>query len=234
MSRGIVGRGKSAVQATGQPGSEEPLRSRILTAAFIAFKQHGYAQASTLEIATRARVSKRELYAQFGNKQQMLVACISERARRMRLPADRPAIRDRQDLEKALAEFGAVLLREISDPDVIAVFRLAIAEADRSPEVAQALDAHGRRASAAALREMLEQARSAGLLETADSAAACDQFFALLLGDLVMSLALGLAERPGSKEIRGRAREAAEAFLQLHPETARPPGPGPHPRPLSR
>jgi hypothetical protein len=36
----------------------------------------GYATTSTLEIATRARVSKRELYALVGNKQEMLIACI--------------------------------------------------------------------------------------------------------------------------------------------------------------
>jgi len=36
-----------------------------------AFMELGYHQASTLKIATRAQVSKRELYAAFGNKQAM-------------------------------------------------------------------------------------------------------------------------------------------------------------------
>ena len=48
-------------------------RQRILGAALSAFMEGGYAQTSTLEIATRARVSKRELYALFGNKEAMLV-----------------------------------------------------------------------------------------------------------------------------------------------------------------
>ena len=47
-----------------------------------AFMKSGYATTSTLEIATRARVSKRELYALVGNKQKMLIACISRRAKR--------------------------------------------------------------------------------------------------------------------------------------------------------
>jgi AcrR family transcriptional regulator len=205
-----------------QDEPQNPVRGRILSAAFATFKQHGFAQASTLEIATRARVSKRELYALFGSKQQMLVACISERARRMRLPADWPALRSRQHLATALTEFGAVLLHEISDPDVIAVFRLAIAEADRSPEVARALDSYGRQASCGALREMLEQAQSAGLLDEGDSNRRVAQFMALLLGDLVMSLALGLSGRPGIQEIRQQARDATDAFLRLHPEAAVP------------
>lgn len=199
-----------------EPGS--PVRRRILSAAFATFKEHGFARASTLEIATRAKVSKRELYALFGSKQQMLVACIAERARRMRLPADRPAWRDRRGLRTALTQFGSVMLHEISDPDVIAVFRLAIAEADRSPQVAQALDSHGRRAGGAALREMLQQARAAGLLDDTDPERAAPQFMALLVGDVVMGLALGVAARPGPHEIRRRAREATDAFLKLHPE----------------
>ena len=54
------------------------------------FMEKGYAETSTLEIATRARVSKRALYELVGNKQQMLVACISERAKRLQMPADVP------------------------------------------------------------------------------------------------------------------------------------------------
>jgi hypothetical protein len=34
---------------------------------------------------------------------------------------------------------------------------------------------------------------------------------------LLVSLLLGVAERPNSREVAGRAREAAAAFLQLHP-----------------
>jgi hypothetical protein len=33
----------------------------------------------------------------------------------------------------------------------------------------------------------------------------------------MVSLLLGVAERPAQREIAGRAREAAAAFLRLHP-----------------
>ena len=58
----------------------------------------GYAATSTLEIATRARVSKRELYVLVGNKQEMLIACISARATRLQVPADLPVPHDRETL----------------------------------------------------------------------------------------------------------------------------------------
>jgi AcrR family transcriptional regulator len=199
-----------------QGGDETAVRERILEAAFRAFMESGYATTSTLEIAMRARVSKRELYALVGNKQEMLMACISERAKRFDVPANLPMLRDRQTLEQVLAAFGTKLVREISDPEVIAVFRLAIAEAIQAPEVASALDSIGREASRAALRKIMAQAQASGLLAGHPPELA-QQFAGLFWRDLLVSLLLGVAERPTLREIAGRARHAAAAFLQLHP-----------------
>jgi len=195
---------------------EAVVRGRILEAAFAAFMANGFAATSTLEIATRARVSKRELYALVGNKQEMLMACITGRAKRFQVPADLPAARDRESLERLLASFGAQLLREVSEPTVIAVFRLAIAEAAQAPEVAQVLDSIGREAGRAAMRKIMLQAQASGLLDGRPAELA-EQFRALLWGDLMVSLLLGVAERPNDREMARRAREAAAAFLQLHP-----------------
>lgn len=197
-------------------GDENTVRERILEAAFSAFKESGYATTSTLEIATRARVSKRELYALVGNKQEILIACISERAKRLEAPAGLPVLRDRETLAQVLASFGTKLVREISDPAVIAVFRLAIAEALQAPEVAHALNSIGRETSRAALRKIMAQAQGSKLL-TGGPAELAAQFAGLLWGDLMVSLLLGVAERPNPREIARRARDAAAAFLQLHP-----------------
>jgi AcrR family transcriptional regulator len=197
-------------------GDVTAVRERILEAAFAAFMKSGYATTSTLEIATRARVSKRELYALVGNKQEMLIACISQRAKRFDVPADLPVLRDRETLKQVLVSFGTKLVREISDPTVIAVFRLAIAEAVQAPEVAGALDSIGRQASRAALAKLMTQAQASGLL-AGRPAELARQFAGLLWGDWMVSLLLGVAERPNLREIAVRARDAASAFLQLHP-----------------
>ncbi len=208
---------KASISKRRQESSDETaVRERILEAAFAAFMKGGYATTSTLEIATRARVSKRELYALVGNKQEMLIACISERAKRLDVPTDLPALRDRETLARVLTSFGARLVREISDPTVIAVFRLAIGEAVQAPEVARALNSTGRETSRAALHEIMARAQSSGLL-TGRPAELAEQFSGLLWGRLMVSLLLGVAERPNPREIAGRARDAAASFLQLHP-----------------
>ena len=197
-------------------GDETAVRKRILQAAFATFTKSGYAAASTLEIATRARVSKRELYALVGNKQEMLIACISERAKRLDVPAELPILHDRETLARVLASFGTKLVHEVSHPTVIAVFRLAIAEVLRAPEVARTLDSIGRETTRAALRNIMARARASGLLAGRPAELAAE-FVGLLWRDLMVSLLLGVAERPNPREIAGRARDAAAAFLELHP-----------------
>jgi len=197
-------------------GDETEVRERILEAAFASFMKSGYATASMLEIATRARVSKRELYALVGNKQEMLIACIRERAKRFDVPADLPVLRDRETLAQVLASFGAKVVREASDPTVIAVFRLAISEVIHAPEVARALDSIARERSRASLRKIMAGAQASGLL-TGRPAELAKQFAGLLWRDLQVSLLLGVAERPNPREIARRARDATAALLQLHP-----------------
>jgi AcrR family transcriptional regulator len=197
-------------------GDETDVRGRILEAAFAAFMKGGYAATSTLEIATRARVSKRELYATVGNKQEMLIACIGNRAARLKVPANLPVPDDRETFARVLTAFGTQLVREISDPNVIAVFRLAIAEAVHAPAVARALDSIGREASRAALRNIMTQAQASGLVR-GRAIELAEQFSGLLWGSLMIGLLLGVAARPKPREIEERARDAATAFLQLHP-----------------
>jgi AcrR family transcriptional regulator len=195
---------------------ENPVRSRILEAAFAAFMEAGYAHTSTLEIATRAGVSKRDLYTLVGNKQQILASCIEQRAKRFRAPADLPEPHDRATLAKILIAVGTQLLRETTHPTVIAVFRLAIAEAVRAPEVARTLDTVGRAAGRAVLTKIMTHAESSGLLDgRADEMAA--QFAGLLWGDVLVSLLLRVVQPPNPRELARRAQAATAGLLRLYP-----------------
>ena len=104
-------------------------------------------------------------------------------------------------------------VREVSDPTVVAAFRLAIAEAVHAPEVAQALDSIGRETARGALRAIMTEAIACGLLE-GRPVELTEQFSALHWGDLMMSLLLGLVPQPNAREIARRARDATTAFLR--------------------
>jgi AcrR family transcriptional regulator len=195
--------------------AEAAIRERILSAAFAAFTECGYAETSTLEIATRARVSKRALYSLVGNKQELLIACITERAKRLQAPAALPQPRDQAGLSGALVDFGARTLTEVTDAVVVSVFRLAIVEASRAPEVAQALDSIAYRTSRDALVDIMKTAHASGLL-SGEPAEMAERFAALLWGDLMVRLLLRIADRPSAREISQRARDATASLLKLY------------------
>jgi AcrR family transcriptional regulator len=192
-------------------------RERILRAAFEGFLRQGYHGTSTLDIATRARVSKRELYAQFGSKQGILAAAINERSRRMQLPLALPTPRDRDGLAAMLVTFGTAVLREVSRPEVLALHRLAVAEAERSPDLACTLDTAGRGANQATLADLLGRAVSAGLIGGGDPQTMATQFIALLWNTLLVRLLLGVANPPDDADIERRAQAATASLVALYP-----------------
>ena len=201
---------------TGTMSSDSSARERILAAAVHLFMERGFADTTTLEIATRARVSKRELYALVGNKEAMLAACIAERGNRMRLPEGYPKPTNRATLRAALRQYAATMLREIVDPDVMEVLRLGIAEARRSPGIARSIAAMGRGPARAALEALLRPAKESGLLKAGDLDEMLGQFHGLLWGDRLVWILLGLEKGPSPREIDRRAEQVTSMFLAIH------------------
>ena len=188
----------------------------IVHAAFAVLMERGYAGASTLEIATRARVSKRELYAEFGSKSGILQALIAATASHMQIPLTAAELGDRHGLAAALTRYGIAALGALTSPAVVAMNRLAVAEAGRSSELGRILEASGREPNRKALIGLLAEAQAKGLLGDGDPDTMGGQFFSLLLGDLMLRLLLGVVRPPGPKEIERRAEAATSALLALH------------------
>jgi AcrR family transcriptional regulator len=204
----------------GQAGVPDGVRERIMEAAFAVLMERGYARASTLEIATRARVSKRELYALFGDKRGVLVAMIARRAARMHRALTLPLAVDRASLAATLTDLGTTLLQEVCHPTVTALFRVAISEAERSPEMARVLDENGRGTHRAALTTFLGQIRQVGLIGNADPETMAAQFLSLLFGDTLLRVLMHAVDPPSPRDCARRARGATAAVLQFYPATS--------------
>ena len=178
--------------------------------------EQGYAGASTLDIATRAKVSKRELYAEFGSKRGILEALIASTAARMQVPLKPDDVADRKGLARVLTRYGVTSLVELTHPAVLAINRLAVAEGDRTADLGQILDERGREPNRQALAELFARAQSAGILGAGDPNRMGGQFFSLLWGDLMFRLLLGVVRPPDAREINRRAAAATEAVLALN------------------
>ena len=199
------------------PVDESPdRRSAILQAAFAVLMERGYSGASTLEIATRAKVSKRELYAEFGSKAGILHSLIAATSARMQVPLQTAEIPDRGALAAALSRYGISVLSELTTPAAIAINRLAVAEAGRSSDIGDVLETAGREPNRRAMADLFTRAQAGGLLGNGNPDAMGGQFYSLLTGDLLLRLMLGVARPPTSAEIKRRAEAAADAVLVLN------------------
>jgi hypothetical protein len=95
------------------------------------------------------------------------------------------------------------------------VFRLAIAEAECTPEVAHAMHTLVREQNRSALWGLLKKTVSRGLL-AGNTDEMTEQFLALLWGSLMINLLLGVATKPSPGQLQQRAHAAALALLTLH------------------
>lgn len=217
MSTGVMRRNAKPADWKTSPIDDQPPRRRaILTAAFEVLMEKGYAGASTLDIATRAKVSKRDLYAEFGSKRGILEAMIAVTAERMKVSLETHEVADRESFVRALTCYGSAALVELTHPAVTAINRLAAAEADRASELGQLLDRHGREPHRDALAALFAKAQSAGILQPGDPYRMGGQFFSLLVSDLLFRLLLGVVQPPDAGEIKRRTAAAVEAVLALN------------------
>lgn len=200
--------------STPQPASSS-IRERVLNAAFTLFRELGFSSTSMLDIVTRARVSKRDLYALFKNKHAVLAACISEHAQQMRRPMEgaNPVPETRDALAALLVVFGVSILQTICHPNALTVFRLAIAESDRVPEIGRTLEGSGRDANQKVLIELIKKGQSRGLIISGDPAVLATHYIAVLGADLLIRLLMRVREAPTEREIEARARAATEILI---------------------
>ena len=124
-----------------RPSAEER-RAAILDAAASVFFEQGYAATSIDAIIARLGGSKRNIYNEFGSKEGLFTALVSEAADKVLAALSVEQIGSR-DLDGALREFARRLLDIYMSPTLIGVLRTVMAEASRFPELARAFYAKG-------------------------------------------------------------------------------------------
>jgi AcrR family transcriptional regulator len=179
------------------------------------FFERGFEAATTLEIARRARTSKRALYELFGSKDLLLAALIRESSRTMQAPLGLASPDTRAALLETLGRFGHQFLEQLFHPHRTAMYRLAIAEAFRSGTVARELEAAGRQPVVEALTQFLAQAARNKLIRAQDIELLAAAYFGILVGGMHTQLLLGLQKAIPPKMIRHRVDQAVEAVRRL-------------------
>lgn len=181
----------AATRKRGRPTETERAQRRddILDVAVRLFTARGFHQVTLDEIASEARVTKRTIYAYFGDRTEIFLATVE----RLRIRTIHP-----RDAESSLAELADTIVRALHSDEAVGLHRLMIIESTSFPDLARRFYDEGPRAYIAVLRDHLP----GGGEETAAA------LFALLLGEQHRQRLLGLAPAPTSAEAAAHARTA--------------------------
>ena len=191
-----------ALRKRGRPTAVERRRreAEILTAALGVFLRSGYGASTVDELAAAAQVTKRTIYAYYGDKAEVFAAMVRYLAAAVSLDA----ARDHDTLETLAAR---IVVRVHSD-ELVGLHQLVIAESTRFPELALVLHANGDARHVARLAEHIRAERGPAREPLAEP------LFSLLLGEKHRRRLLGIDPAPTPAQAAAHA-DAALALIGL-------------------
>src|SRR5580700_2501591 len=175
-------------------------RETILKVAREVFFEQGYTAASMSTIAARLGGSKGTLYNYFKSKDELFEAQVRELCG---AAADRiwEASAEGEPVD-ALTRLGEQYLQHLYSEETVQMFRILVAEAQRSPELARVFYEVGPARGQKGLELYIESAKARGFFDPPDCALAAEQFMSLCKGRTHLQFLLNLIPPLTAEEIR--------------------------------
>lgn len=197
-----------------------PKRDSIEKAAARVFLRDGYAGASMDAIAREAGVSKATLYSHFQGKEDLFGAIARSNCQQFAVDVQASAAAGAAPAE-VLRTLGRRFLGNMLSKDMLALFRILVAEAHRFPTLGRAVQSAGPGPSCNVLATYFREMTARGVLAVAEPDIAADQFFGALLGGVHFRRLLGVEKAPSEAEIERRVAAVVDAFLAAHAPSRR-------------
>jgi TetR/AcrR family transcriptional repressor of mexJK operon len=176
-------------------------RSAIMCAASEIFLRDGFALASMEAIAAGACVSKATLYSHFSGKAELFRSVVSAR-REMAIEAKLQPELLPEDPVPGLQRIAEVFCDLLYSPEVLALYRLIMAEAYRQPELGKIFVEAGPAPTHRLVSSYLARLDRLGKLNVPDPEQTAELFLGMLRGKSHALAVLGLPEeRPRSELI---------------------------------
>ncbi len=191
-------------------------RRQILEGARAVFGELGFERASVDLIASRAGVSKATVYNHFQDKKALFVASVVEECDEMRARLERCLSKPSGEIEGALQRIGEQIMAVYLSPVVLGLFRHAMAEATRFPDIGRLVFERGTLQLQEAVAAHHARWGEMGVLSIDDPKGAAIQFVALCQGDLGTRSRFGVLQHPVDDEVRGSVTRAVKTFLRAH------------------
>lgn len=193
----------------------EKRKTHILNTAIAILIEEGYQAFSMTSVARRAGASKETLYKYFGNKQGFITAIIEHKSNQADIFKPYHSLYPK-DIGACLQHFGKDLLRLILSDSSIAINRMVISVSNKDASFAQLLEQYGKKPIKAHITEQLSYYHSSLAEEVRTQ---LHIFFALLIQDTQLNAIYGLINDLSEINIKQRAYQATEQYLQLIKKT---------------
>jgi len=199
---------------------QSPKRLAIIDAAAKLFLSQGYGPVSVDAIAAEAKVSKRTVYSHFENKESLFAGVMygaCERGGGQEIcPLSNEDLVRYMPMEDILQKTGEQVLGIITSSDAIDIFRVAVGEAGRFPELGQNFFQFGPASILKMLETFFTEKAESGELSIENPAQAANYFIALMVFPIQMKLALGVRDSVPEKELQQIVADALKAFLKIY------------------
>ena len=203
------------------PGNtSEDKMKRILDASVEVFAEFSFEDSTTGEIASRSRMSKRDLYALFPNKQALLMGVVMRemqiQEREFRETVARTAVL--KNLRTKLDLIGIALVEDLLSPSMGVVRRLVISESLKQPFLGNLFFEGGVAQRCKHLVEVLSahQSKSAPM-KLADLQSAAEHYFSMVAFFPSVMSEIGMRGKWTAGAIKKHVSLATEHFMKAHP-----------------
>lgn len=187
-------------------------QAQIETAAYALLREKGYAGASMLSIAKRAKASNETLYRWYGDKLGLFRSLIERNAKEIKDLLEVQITEDGNPIDR-LRALGPMLLSLLVSDRAISLNQAAAA--DQTGELGAALSEIGRETISPLITQTLQKAQASGVIDFTDAHEATELYISLLVGDIQIRRAIGRMSEPNAGFIQNRAQTAFSNFIAL-------------------
>lgn len=202
-----------------QESSQEDRIARIVAASFEVFSEYSFQDATTAEIARRAQVSKRDLYAHFPDKHSLLIAAmiglLKEQADNIAETIARSQVLS--SLREKLEVVGVTLVAQSLSIPMSVITRHVTSESINRPLIGIVYFENGPARRSALISEFLSKHVADSKKQGTDTVGAGEHYLSLIAHRPFMASLIGMQDEWDTVTTQLHVKSAVDCFLRAHP-----------------
>lgn len=197
----------------GRPTREQAAarQAELLERGLDMFLDRGFEQTTMAGIAASLGMTKRTIYARFGDKAGFFKAVVHQAIERWTMPEETLRLLERDSLEETLTAIARLRIQHAMTSESQKLQRILIAESFRFPEIFTEAYDRGSKPVIEFLARVLERHQARGAIKVSRPSMAAAAFLSMAIGGPTRIIVSGI--RPDPQEVEDRIKFSVALFL---------------------